>query len=165
MIIEIDTKLLQEEDLTPDEYIYLWHLYNKMEPNIPIDPNYEKLEDEGYITDKVDITDKGYKLFQNPDWEERFLEFWNKFPYEVRRPQGNMQTLRTEGTKTKWFKDARAKYKKVNKQHDLIMRGLEIELKNPTYMHNILTWLNRKRWEILLKSDKIVTESKLHKDI
>lgn len=153
MLIEIDDSALEDFDLTPDEYIYMYYLMQGIIPRCRFNLTIERLISEGYITNdgaKDELTDKGERVFIDPEFETKLEEFWTTFPHTVPSPKGGApRVLRTAELNASVGRAVRKKYKKLSKKHDVIMRGLKYQLAHEDirYLQQIETWLNSRTYE------------------
>lgn len=67
MNLLLNTDQLLKEDITPDEYVFLYYLYNKIEYPFP-KPNIQGLQERGFLKDSatgISLRDKTNSLFSS----------------------------------------------------------------------------------------------------
>ena len=163
MILEIDFKLLEDTQLSADEYsaLYLlyrkgYNYYNKLNLNI----NWEKLEDQGWMTGYVRsydnflnyiVTDQFKSLFSN-NFDNMFTELIEKYPMKVSTRNGT-RILHAADPNAKSNLKAKNRYRKVvgKKAHIhekiLLLLDKQLSVENTAYLQNLETWINNHTWE------------------
>lgn len=132
--------------------------------------NFKELEKKGYIKitpEGVSLREPAIKLFEVPDKEKMWAEFFCTFPMKVPGRNGGSRPLRAEGLDTQFAKKVKAKYfsfiEKRPEMHRTIMDSLEAEMEmrrtssSFQYMHAMEAWLNAREWE---KYSYLVKEKK-----
>jgi len=165
MIVKIDLEVLKKEDLTPDDYVFLWGLFYKINLDIiEIYPNFIPLEEKGFIKigdDDYILSNQGRSLFEPQGIEAKFLEFWTSYP--IRTPTG--RGLRDSSSDTKQAGVCKAKYEKVLKKnpniHKSVMKGLTEYLKvsDKRFLVAIEVFINQEMW------NKYINETELKEDL
>jgi hypothetical protein len=163
-MIEIDLEVIKQEDLTPNEYVYLWLInkyfgsekeFNEFSSDA-WNVDKERLQEKGYIK----ITDTGVMLRQKlinlmgGDFERSFAQLLSSYPMKV-GTLGNYRVLRANDPTAKANDVARARYRKIlhNKPqlHEKIMKLLDVQLKAQRdklqYLPAFEVWLNARTWE------------------
>jgi hypothetical protein len=160
MVIEIDTELLIQLNLTPTEFVFLTGLHKKANLKIPIGKGQiEKMEGLGYIKQTgetlhtIVLRQKFIDLVEG-DFDQMFNELLTAYPMKVGNPQ-NMRVLHAMDARSKSNQKAREKYKKIvdgrPHVHKKIMECLDNQLKhqrsNLQYMQLLDVWINNATWE------------------
>lgn len=171
--IELSIKELQDNKLTPNQYCFLYDLYNKTKPRFPITiEDYDCLEQAYMIKkteDEIALREKAYDLFELNEsaFDKMFIDFYLTFPMKVSSRNGQTRPLRASTTDTANGRVVKNKYKKIvgvrgaKQKHEWIMKCLQAEVEHRkksnslAYMHNIETWLNQQDWE---KFEYLVTD-------
>ena len=161
MKIEIDFAVLKENQLSADDYIFLYLIFRKgynYFTTLVLRPNIDKLQEDGYIElgkniDEHKVTDKFTNLFVG-DYDNMFDDLINTYPFKVQGKYG-IRILHAKDPKAGANKKSRNRYKKIviNKPylHKHIMNCLSIQLKIDAdrleFMQNLETWINNRTWE------------------
>lgn len=183
MLIEIDTETLVENNLTASQYLLIYLVYKKQLGTLT-----EYIEANGITDDELtDLVDK--QIIHNAnsegeyDWSkivvrERFAEqifgdfsvmwdeFWDTYPSNVIRVEGNKSALKGSNKKMK------EKYRKIVgndiKKHQHVLRLLKFELNyrkledSMKWMKTLSRWLNDESW---LEYEEIYNESQTKKKV
>mgnify|MGYP003128139829 CR=1 FL=1 len=160
MTIQIDLALLEEVNLTPDDFVYLYILHRKgfsYLEKIPLRVS-PRLDGDGWVTygeNEINhvVQQKFRDLFVT-DFDSMFAELVDAYPFKVESARG-VRVLRAQNPKAASNKKARNKYKKIVSGkphiHKFIMRCLNTQLEseqhNLGYMQNFETWINNCTWE------------------
>lgn len=156
MKIEIQSEVLIANQLSPNQYCYLYS--KSIFPNVSVvfslDPDESlDLEDKGFIK-RVDsgiaLREKAYQLFEETVDEKRWFEFKSRYPIKSgeRRLHDNQEKCRN-------------RYMTLIKSkpglHERILKGLDNEYKARLAASNkrqffpdwkmMSVWLNQKNWE------------------
>ena len=161
MNIEIDLKLLQDKDMTADEFtaLYLLHRQGVNYLNdIKFRVDWEKLEQNGYVklgetTQKHIVRQEFLDLFSN-DFDSMFNQLCATYPFKV-NCNGSIRVLHAADADAKSNKKAKDKYRRIvgNKKHvhDKIMLLLDKQLTimrdNLGFLQNLEVWINNHTWE------------------
>lgn len=166
MKIELELQLLEDTEMSADDFIALYLIYRKgfdLLKKLNLSPNWETLLLEGYIDklpismplDSLDIkvTQSFIDLFTN-DFDAMFVELINTYPMKVSTPNG-VRILHAKDPNVRANEKAKKKYKKIVKNnlhiHKSIMEALNTQLalekNNLRYLQNLETWLNNHTWE------------------
>lgn len=162
MTVNIDLDTLIQNNITPDDYIFLWSLYHSISLEIEIFPNHKPLEDKGLIKigDKYILTNKGKDLFEPKGVEAKFIEFYTSYPQRVSNGMGGYRALRDSGSDTKRANVCLKKYENLLKRnpkiHTTIMNGLRnyISNSNRQYLVNVEVFLNQEYWNKYVSEEK-----------
>ena len=177
MQINIETEVLVRENISADEYIFLYSLFHGKDSGMTFNMAMcLNLEDLGYVKqmpdDSVVLRSKALNLFRIVnDLELSFLEFFNTFPIKVPSDNNGSRPLRPKSSEADSVKDIRKKYLAIIKDkpelHTHIIKVLDAELAMRTksnsmkFMNGILPWIHQKMWEkyeYLLDEDNTTTE-------
>ena len=162
MTINIDLEVLIKEDLTPDDYVFLWGLYHNHNLNdVEFYPNHVPLEEKGFIKLGEDwmLRTKGKELFMPKGLDAKFIEFWTSYPSKVSNGHGGFRALRDSSADTKQALKCKEKYlqilKKSPKLHDLILKAMETYVKNESpYLQGIEVFINQQTWNKYIGVDE-----------
>ena len=164
MKIEIDLRLLEQNHLSPDDYIFLYIIWRKAFGyigSIPLRVNTQRLQDDKWIViDKTGvheqyiIQDKFLDLYRS-DFDKMFEELVELYPFKVGSPGRGDRILRAKDPNAVSNKKAKIKYKRLvdgrPHVHKYIIKCLQIQLQhekgNLGYMQNLETWINNHTWE------------------
>lgn len=164
MQIEIDLVLLEELQISADEYIYLYLTWRKGQSIL------KRFNGSNYVDREV-LQEKGL-LKMADDWEEdvirqKFIDFFSgdfdrmwaelisKYPMKVLTTGGGYRVLHAADPDAKSNEKAKKRYHKVVgtkvARHREIMRLLDIQLKvdrgRLEFLQNLDTWINQHTWE------------------
>lgn len=154
MTINIDLDVLIKEDLTPDDYVFLWGLYHNYDLNdVEFYPNHVPLEEKGFIKLGEDWTlrTRGKLLFEPQGLDAKFIQFWTQYPLKVSNGRGGFRHLRDSSVDTKQALVCKKKYlaiieKKPN-LHEVILKAMEVYVKNESpFLKSIEVCLNQEVW-------------------
>lgn len=154
IIINLDT--LISKDLSANEYLFLWYLYQGNIQNAYIISKLKKeevllLEELGFIAvleahrthnyqgkdlvldePNVVLNQAGIALFEESDLDIKFEEFWNTFPDKIPDGQGGTRVLHAKGTDTHDAEVCKKKYLKIIKDkpglHNRIIKAIKANL-------------------------------------
>ena len=162
MKIDIDFEMLQETQISADDFLYLYIIYRKgfnYLDNLNLRPNLEELQEKSYIKlgetpDKHVIRQEFIDLFSN-DFDQMFAELVSTYPMKVNSSMGGVRILHAANPDAKSNQKCKNKYRKIvgNKlhKHKHIMKclnnQLRIERDNLGYLQNLETWINNHTWE------------------
>jgi len=164
MKIEIDLCLLEQNHLSPDDYIFLYLIWRKgfsYIGSIPLRINASRLQTDGWIVlnkendhTKFIVQQKFKDLFIG-DFDTMFEELVEEYPFKVESPTRGTRILRAKNPNSMSNKKAKNKYKRIvaNKPylHRYIIKCLKTQLEhekhNLGYMQNFETWINNHTWE------------------
>ncbi len=168
--LSLDLNILEEHDITPDDFVYLYGLYKGIDlTSIPLFPNYIPLEEKEFvkhIEGSTVLLLKGKELFEPKGIDAMFLEFWTSYPIYVRNDRGQKRALRDVNSDTKQALVVKKKYESIVKGnpavHKKIMEGLTNYIKNcHPFIVGIEVFLNQQKWNQYIgmddKSDKSET--------
>ena len=164
MKIEIDLRLLEQNHLSPDDFVFIYTVWRKAFGylnGIPLRVNGPRLETDGWIV--IKNTDAGEEYFVQQkfkdlyvgDFDKMFEELVELYPFKVMSPGRGERILRAKDPNAMSNKKAKMKYKKIvyNKPylHKYIIKCLTTQLAhdqdNLGYMQNFETWINNHTWE------------------
>ena len=162
MIIEINTDQLVKSELTADQFLISFIIYERAfntfeslrlyNPTM-VNESVKTLVEKGYILKTSNrigytVTKSFLKFVVEVD---SFDELLSKFPVYVIRNTGNKDYLRTDKDRCK------RKYQRITKskksKHDFIMQCLDYEIKKRIeenslcYMKKLPNWIDGKEWE------------------
>ena len=166
MQIQIDLSLLNELEISADEYIYLYLTWRKGQAII------EKFNGLQYVERNV-LQDKGLlKIMDKEDWKsdtirQKFIDFFSgdfdrmwaelisTYPIKVRTSGGGYRVLHAADPDAKSNEKAKKRYHKIvgtkKHRHDEIMKLLHIQLKAERgrleFLQKLDTWVNQQTWE------------------
>jgi len=154
MIITIDLEVLDKEDLTPDDYVFLWGLYHNVSTdNIPLYPNHIPLQEKGFIKLGEDwvLRTKGKELFMPKGLDAKFIEFYSSYPLFVPNGHGGKRYLRDSSSDTKQALICKKKYLDIIKKsptlHTQILKATEIYVKNESpFIKGVEVYINQQAW-------------------
>jgi hypothetical protein len=161
MKIIIDTNVLSEYKLTPNEYVLLYTYYHINILAMDNEDDINSLVEKGYLQDSLLLSDKTKRLFNDKDvtWEAKFKEFWKLYPSKA----GN-RILKTESFDTHQAIACRKRFMKSCyndiENADKLISGLknQINLLQGTrdfdYFQLVESWLNQGTWEKYLTVTK-----------
>jgi len=176
MIVEVNTDTLIKADLTANQYLisYLiyqraYSAYDNLKFNSPqiVKDELKELINKGFIfqTDTrmgYSVTDKFLEYFGNKD---QFNELLDHYPTYVIRPDGQKDFLRTDRAKNKKRYDNIVKRNKSKHQHIIKCLDFEIQFRKNTdslkYMKKLSNWIESCEWEIW--SERMELEPSLKK--
>lgn len=161
--IELNLAKLSELQLSPNEYVYLYCLYHKLNP----DRFYYmgSLEQRGYVKylgddgdlSNVSLREGAIKLFEVSNEDSMWSEFFTTFPLKVPDNKGGSRPLRSGNLETEFAKRVKPKYLGIisgkPELHKAIMASLlaEMDMRRASssfaYMNAMEAWLNQKNWE------------------
>lgn len=169
MIIKIDTTVLEEEALEPQQYIFLFLQYIGQVQDAwrisPCNPDYlHYLEVQNFIKitgsgeePTIILRQRTLNLFEEKDLDKKFEELWVTYPMKVPNTKGGTRPLRASSLDSKDAETCRNKYKKIISHkpglHAVIMQALNNELEERArsnsmpYMNLLEVWLNKRAWE------------------
>lgn len=164
VIISLD--ILEKNSLSPNEYIYLYHLLHNKTVNFPVDivklekQQFIKIVSGGVLKREYNIK----KLF--PDMElsapkvakipDNWQESWDKL-CKLYYPKGH------KGRRVRDLSKAKPKFLLAIKKHSIddMIKGLEIEIKERETLEmrgefapppkNLSTWINQETWLMFLE--------------
>lgn len=159
--LELNLAKLKELELTPDEYVFLYCHYHSISRDFYSCPAIDFLEQKGYIKigdgDNVILREKAIKLFEVPDKDKMWEEFFTTFPLKVPSRNGGSRPLRAANLTTEFANKVKPKYLKIIEKspelHSVIMDSLRAEMdmrrssSSFQFMHAMDTWLNKREWE------------------
>jgi hypothetical protein len=177
MRIEIDTGLLEQLKITPDEFLFL----EAERLGVPLDIelltllqlDLDRVESLGLIklldetpegSDfpdvKVHLRDK-YLSAVASDFDTMFAELVGAYPFKVGNV-GDMRVLRAHDPKAKANETARKRYKAAVGNnlplHKKVLKLLDIQLTNMRgklqYLPALEVWINKREWEKWEGTDK-----------
>lgn len=167
MKIEINVGLLEETNLSPNEYLYLYIIYKrgfsylktldflKDSERIIIEKNLEEREwitlGNSIINHKV--SDRFLNLFLG-DFNYMFEELADMYPHKVETSR-SVRILKAKDASASSNNKARNKYKRIINGNPYLHRHiisclqtqLTVEKDNLAYMQNFETWINNHTWE------------------
>lgn len=154
MNINIDLEVLKKEDLTPDDFVFLWGLYHNYSLNdIELYPNHIPLQEKGFIKLGEDwmLRTKGKMLFEPQGLDAKFITFWTSYPLRVSNGKGGYRALRDSSSDTKQALICKKKYLDILKKnpnlHDVILKAMEVYVRNESpYLKSIEVFLNQEVW-------------------
>ena len=166
MKIEIDLRLIEEHNLSPDDFVFIYIIWRKAFGyinGIPLRINTQRLEIDGWITlndeqgsdpTKFIVTNKFLDLYRS-DFDKMFEELVELYPFKVVSPGRGARVLRAKDPNAHSNKKAKIKYKKLVGHkphlHKYIIKCLQAQLQherdNLGYMQNLETWINNHTWE------------------
>jgi|TARA_R110000744_G_scaffold68352_3_gene139065 hypothetical protein len=171
MEILIDTDILQENELSLDDYTWLYLTFKQeleLRDILSLSPNKYQLTVNGFLMTDDIITQK-FPGFFLTDFDAMFTELCDLYPWKVRTAQG-VRVLRAKDPKANSNKKAKKKYFAVTKGrtsiHTYIIECLKEQLQilgdNTSYMQNLETWLNNYTWEKYenINKDETTTDNK-----
>jgi hypothetical protein len=176
----IDEMMMEENSWNINEYLtalkaYLMVKHRVEIPFVSTIDTIRKLEAEGFLTvenDEFHSTSKLIGLFEKDD---KFEEFYHKYPYKVRDAYGHQRILRVRNPLSISGRKLKQKWNRITKGNpeiiDQVIRGLENELKHRKehgsmqYMQMLETWLNNGTWEAYLEEDSSEKSEKSDKII
>lgn len=159
MIIEINTDKLGKLGLSPNDYVYLYCICNKL-PVVCLFDSSSNLERLGFvkITGEEGIMprERAYELFEIKDEVKSWIEFFMEFPMKV-QSSGGTRPLRPSTLEAKANDATKKKYLSIIKGkpdlHNTIVKILkaEIDMRRRTnslqFMNAIDAWINQRKWE------------------
>ena len=153
MKIEIDLELLEELQLTPNEYVFLHCAHKKINSRFFTKPySYEDLIEAGWVDDLYNVTDKWLNLFAS-EYNDLFKELIETYPAIVDSPNKGKRVLHAKDPNALSNMKAKNKYRKITGEkiieHKRIINLLKVQLsqENLAYFQNLDTWLNNYTWE------------------
>lgn len=155
--MDIDLKFITDQNLSPDEYTYLYIVYREAYPlleKVKLSDIRQGLIDDGWLVEgDLDlVSSKFERLFVN-DFDVMFAELIATYPNRVKTSSGSIRVLCAKDPQAHSNKKARSRYERVVKNkphlHTYIIDCLKKQLKvmDDQYMQNIETWLNNYTWE------------------
>ncbi len=184
--IEIDLKILLDEGLEPNEYVFLFFIYKdqinsaytlstvqkegvqelERQGYLRILSENRQIEYQGRVVDvnepKVQLLQKGTFLFEDESLEAKWIQF--KALYPVKDGEGRLHNNQ---------EDCKKKYLKLIKErgtHESIIQGLRNQIKSRDIQRirnkfvpewkMMSTWLNQKDYEMYLENVEDVKEEK-----
>jgi len=175
MIVEVNTSILERNNLTANQYILLFFLFNALKGGFELFYNkyqlkgeLEELMDRDYLlkgdipepmdSDRLVINKKTCNaLFIGEN--DMFWEFYSTYPLKVHAGRGisSYRFLRAGSTDAQVTLNAKKKYEKIIKGsraiHEHIMQCLHMELwlrkkdNSMSYMVEVARYLNEKLWQ------------------
>jgi hypothetical protein len=158
--IEVDINSLIENDLSPDEFVYLSMLnHNDIDATVRLKVDFEELQTKGWIKigegDEVTLREKFNNTFVG-SFDQMWHELLSHYPLKV-ITNGTVRILRAKDSESKANSKAKTKYQKIIgknvAKHKEIISLLQRELdfrrrgNNLAYMQMLETWLNNYTWE------------------
>lgn len=166
----IDFAKLNALDLNPNEYVYLYCRYHKLDKtiddiglteHISVFPDFiEALEVKGYIDELGDgsviLRHKAIDLFEETQVDIKFYEFFGTYPLKVPNDSGGYRPLRPKEITAKQSVELKKLYVNIIKKepglHSKIMTGLNNYLKTYkhklTYLVSIDKFVKEHMWEL-----------------
>lgn len=163
--IIIDLKKFLESGLDLLEYLALLKAYHysiskiDLSLNIPIE-TLIKLQDQGLIkigSNGIFIREEGLKLFEDKR-DKYYQKFFDLFPKKVPNTRGGSRILSPVDIGSHISQEAYKKWRVLTKNDvelkEKIIACLNIEIETRkksgdlAYMHNIVTWLNQRNWQM-----------------
>ena len=150
MTINIDLEVLIKEDLTPDDYVFLWGLYHNYNLNdVEFYPNHIPLEEKGFIKLGEDwmLRTRGKLLFEPQGLDAKFIEFFSSYPFRA-----GQRVLRDKNCDTKQALLCKRKYEIILKKHpnihSKVMEGLHNYVKSTEnrFLCGVEVFLNQEMW-------------------
>ena len=173
MTIEIDIKLLQDNDISADDYLALYAIYRKGYKTLSslyLSPNWEKLQSKGFVKLGEDIENHIVRqefidLFSS-DFDQMFSELVSKYPLKVNSSRG-IRVLHSIDPNSKSNEKAKSRYSRVvgtkrfihNRIMGLLDKQLSIERERLEYLQNLEVWINNHTWEKYANIEENGTES------
>lgn len=161
MKIDIDFEILQETQMSADDFLYLYLLHKKNYnylSNLNLKPNLDQLQHAGYIKlgetpDQHCVRQEFIDLFSS-NFDQMFAELIGTYPMKVTTPRG-VRVLHAKDPDSKANLKCKLRYKKVvgDKlyKHKHIIKclnnQLQVEKHNLAYLQNLETWINNHTWE------------------
>mgnify|MGYP003637700291 CR=1 FL=1 len=155
--MEIDLKFITEQDLSPDEYTYLYIVYRDAYPlleKVKLSDIRQGLIDDGWLVEgDLDLVSSKFERLFISDFDSMFAELIATYPNRVKTSSGSVRVLCAKDPEAHSNKKARSRYMRVVKNkpklHSHIIECLNNQLKvtEIEYMQNIETWLNNYTWE------------------
>ena len=162
MKIDIDFELLQQTQLSADDFLYLYIIYRKgfnYLTTLNLKPNLDELQSKGYITlgetaDQHVIRQEFINLFSN-NFDQMFAELVNVYPMKVNSLRSGVRILHAKNPDAKANEKAKNKYSKIigtkayKHKHILncLNKQLIIEKDNLGFLQNLEVWINNHTWE------------------
>ena len=163
MIIEIDTEVLKELDISADDFLYLYLLHAKaydLIHKLSLKPNTKSLQEEGYVKlgedVKGDIVRQKFIDLIEDSFDRMWSELLSHFPLKV-YTNGNVRVLRSKDADARNNQKAKKAYHKVigknvakhNKIVKCLINELEFRKSNNSlgFLQMLQTWVNNHTWE------------------
>lgn len=157
--IEVNINSLIDNDLSPDEFVYLSMLNQNDLSTVKLKVDPIDLQTKGWIKvgegDEVTLREKFNEVFV-ADFDQMWHELLSHYPLKV-ISNGAVRMLRAKDSESKANAKAKAKYHKIigknATKHKEIISLLQRELdfrrrgNSLTYMQMLETWLNNHTWE------------------
>ena len=166
MLVEIDTNVLIEKELTANQFIlaYLLHIgdFSTLEKLCAKGHDVDELVENGYIhngneldtKDSIDFSKLVLKTkFENIiETGDFFDELVETFPVKVRRKDGTEDYLRSDLARCRKLYNKITKHKKLIHNHILSCLVFEVEYRtrnsNLAYMKKLPKWLASEEWKV-----------------
>jgi len=168
--MDINLKLISSQDLSPDEYVYLYIVYREayaILDDVKLSDVRQNLIDTGWIIEgELDLVSAKFEKLFVSNIDEMFAELISLYPNRVKTSSGNIRVLCAKDPEAASNAKAKRRYERVVKSkphlHAKVMQGLRNQLKvtEMQYMQNIETWLNNYTWEKYENIDESDGESK-----
>jgi hypothetical protein len=163
MEVTIDLNFLAENDLYPNEYVYLYSKYKQASlPFKGMKVNIKRLEELGYLkivsddhgNPKSTVLRQKFIDLVEGDVDRMFAELVGTYPMKVGNP-GNYRVLHAADPSAKANAKAKDRYRKIVEKdpqlHSKIIRLLKVQLENQReklqYMQMLEVWINNRTWE------------------
>jgi hypothetical protein len=162
MKIDLDFEVLEQTQLSADDFLYLYVIYRKgfnYLTTLNLKPNLDELQANGYIklgetADQHVVRQEFIDLFSN-DFDQMFAELVGTYPMKVNSLRSGVRILHAKDPDAKANEKARNKYRKVvgtkayKHRHiiNCLNKQLTIERENLGFLQNLEVWINNHTWE------------------
>ena len=162
MKIDIDFEVLEQTQMSADDFLYLYIIYRKgfnYLTTLNLKPNLDELQAKGYVklgetADQHVVRQEFIDLFSS-NFDQMFAELVSTYPMKVNSARGGVRILHAKDPNAKANEKAKNKYRKVigtkAYKHRHIMsclnKQLLIDKSNLGFLQNLEVWINNHTWE------------------
>ena len=162
MKVDIDFEVLEQTQMSADDFLYLYIIYRKgfnYLNNLNLKPNLDSLQEKGYIKLGDTVADHVVRqefidLFSS-NFDQMFAELVATYPMKVNSPNRGIRILHAKDPDAKANQKCKNRYKKIvgskvyKHRHiiNCLNNQLRVERDKLAYLQNLETWINNHTWE------------------